>query len=190
MALALPRAACSPTRRLGNPVDRRLMVRSQREGMSAHSCFAAAPVDRRGNREIHCRNYTWRMRHSDDRHVRRAVVVAGWRCCGARSNHGCSVAARGAAEIGGATGGANCQHASRETPATGFDGRRGTLRDSLVGRAPGGDPVGGGDELFRYHIPDRGSGCARTRTKNRTAGEILSGCRNAGPQHEHAALAG
>src|SRR5450432_3062898 len=39
----------------------------------------------------------WRMRHSDDRHARRAVVVAGRRRRGARSNHGCRVAARGAA---------------------------------------------------------------------------------------------
>ena len=47
------------------------------------------------------------MRHSDDRHTRCAVVVAGRRRCGARSNHGCGVAARGAVAVGGATGGAS-----------------------------------------------------------------------------------
>src|SRR5450631_1810606 len=54
----------------------------------AQVCFAAAPVDRRGNRGIQWRNNKWRMRHSDDRHARRAVVVAGRRRRGARSNHG------------------------------------------------------------------------------------------------------
>src|SRR5450631_499763 len=87
----------------------------------------------------------WRMRHSDDRHARRAIVVAGRRRCGARSSHGWRVAARGAAAVGDATRGANCRHASRETPAAGIDVGRGTLRDGLVGRPPGGDPVGGGD---------------------------------------------
>ena len=66
------------------------------------------------------------------------------------------MAARDAAGIGGATGGANCQHASRETPAAGIDGGRGTLRDSLVGRPPGGDPVGGGDELCRDRYQTEG----------------------------------
>src|SRR5216683_2373204 len=140
------------------------MARGQPQAMSAGRVwFAVAPVDRRGNRGIQCRNNTWRIRHSDDRHDRWAVVVAGRRRCGARSNRGCRVAARGAAAVGGATGGANCQHASRETPAAGIDGGRGTLRDGLVGRPPGGDPVGGGDELCRHRLSDRGSGRARAR---------------------------
>src|SRR5450755_984730 len=69
----------------------------------------------------------------------RSLLLAG--VVVALSSHGCRVAARGAAAVGDATRGANCRHASRETPAAGIDVGRGTLRDGLGGRPPGGDPL-------------------------------------------------
>jgi hypothetical protein len=43
-----------PRRRPGNPVDRQ-RTGSRSSDECAQVCFAAAPVDRRGNRGVHCR---------------------------------------------------------------------------------------------------------------------------------------
>jgi len=94
------------------------------------------------------------------------------------------------AAITGARGCTRCGRGRRETvstraekpqpPALTADEER--FADSLVGRPPRGDPVGGGDELCRHHLIRRGSGRARARTRRSSAGEIpfmMPKCRSA-----------
>ncbi len=66
-----------PTRRPGNPIDhQRTGSRSMASHGCAQVCFAAAPVDRRGNRGIQCRN-----NKLEDAPFRRSACPAGGRCC-------------------------------------------------------------------------------------------------------------